>query len=334
MADSNSFLPVTDKPIIGISGSAADSKSVTAMMVMVRSLGAEPMLLANHDARIRDAGGLEEAVTQDLNMVDAVLVMGNNADIDPAKYGQQPHEKTKIETDDARAAYEEAIIQKSLEEKVPLLGICGGHQRINVLAGGTLNQHVPDEVGDDHHMQGSVPGYIPVQYVNIEEGSKLSKIAGEIGGLYTPTHEKLPPNVVMENSFHHQAVDKVGAGFVVSAKSSDDVIEAIEADPNGVFKDQFVIGVQWHPEFGASPLGPKLVGEVIEAAKAYRKEKPRTQFVDVLAETLQSSMNKITEPETIGSELVRPVYGSFTEKYVKELQQKQQRGGAEFNLTP
>lgn len=283
------------QPVIGISGAAGDSKSVTAMMTMVRSLGATPMLIANHAEHISISGGVVQAVKDDLSMVDAVVVMGNNEDIDPATYGQQKSAHTKIETDTARRDYENALIKEVIQRKMPLLGICGGHQRINVLTGGTLHQHVPDMVGDEHHMQKDIPGFIPTQYIGIVEKSTLRAMSDTMVGLYSPSHTPLPQGVVMENSFHHQAVDRLGDGLRINAMSADGVIEGIEADPNGKFKDQFIMGVQWHPEFGASPLAPKLIGEVIVHAKGYGKEHPRTADTpehNSYTETLLSAKNR------------------------------------------
>lgn len=287
---------VSSKPVIGISGSAGDSKSVIAMMTMVRSLGATPILLANHSQRISIAGGLGAAIKEDIGMLDAVIVMGNNGDIDPASYGATKTEKTNIETDTARRDYENALIKEAVLQKLPLLGVCGGHQRINVLAGGTLHQDVPEIVGDNHHMQGDIPGYIPVQYVGIVKDTTLSNLAGSIEGQYTPAHQPLPSGVVMENSFHHQAIDKIGEGFRINAMSSDGIIEGIEADPKGQYKDQFIMGIQWHPEFGASPLAPKIIGNMVEKAKSYALTHPKTTELDQkssFTENLISAANVI-----------------------------------------
>ena len=263
---------IASKPVtIGISGSNSKSKSVTSMMVMVRTLGAVPKLLTKHAKRGEAAGSIKDAAASDLASIDAIIIMGNSYDIDPAKYGQSPHPETNIETDLARAEYEETIIELAVAKKTPLLGVCGGHQRINIFAGGTLNQHVPDIVGNDSHMSSGTAPFIPVQRVEITGGTMLDSIEDKLGGLYTPTHEPLPENIVMENSFHHQSIDKLGKGLKVNAMSEDGIIEGVEADPNGPYAGQFILGTQWHPEFGASPLGPKLVGALIKEARELRK---------------------------------------------------------------
>lgn len=324
-----------ERPVIGISGSAGDSKSVAAMMTMVRSLGATPVLLANHAQRISMSGGINQAVSHDLGMVDAVIVMGNNGDIDPASYGQPKNPATNIETDAARRDYENALIKEVISRKMPLLGVCGGHQRINVLTGGTLNQDVAGTVGNDHHMQGDIPGFIPVQYVGIVDGTTLNGVDAKLGGLYTPAHQPLPQGVVMENSFHHQAVSKVGAGLRVNAVSSDGIIEGIEADPNGPYRDQFLMGIQWHPEFGASELGPEIVKTLEAHASAYAKTHPKMEDVNQgmsFVENLTSSLNVIKSKDVNdASKGLTQGQGSMLD-YV--MQRRNQPRGGDLSVAP
>lgn len=264
------------KPVIAVSGSSTSSKSVAAIMTQLRSSGAEPVFIGDHEERIKD--GVQQAVSRDLSHIDGLVVMGNDNDIDPRKYGQTVDPKTHVEAP-ARAAYEEAAIQMALSKKVPLLGICGGMQRINVLGGGTLHQDVEALVGDDHHMQSKhdIAPFLPVQLVQIAEGSKLGEIAGGGSKVYTPRHSPLPPGVIMENSFHHQAVDKPRDDFRVCARSDDGIIEAIEPKPDSAYANQFVMGVQWHPEFGASDFGPKLAERMTQEAAHYAQGQNKVQ---------------------------------------------------------
>lgn len=257
------------KPLILISGASADSKSVAAMTQQIRDAGAKPVFIGNHEQRIE--GGVQQAVEQDLAKADALIVMGNNSDIDPKKYGQVAGKTTQVESP-GRAAYEEAAIQTALSRKIPLLGICGGMQRINVLGGGTLHQDVPSLVGDNHHMQSAshLAPVVPVQLVKIDKDSKLGEIAGKNSNLFTPQHGPLLPGVIMENSFHHQAVAKPREDFRVCARSDDGIIEAIEPKADSPYAKQFVMGVQWHPEFGASDFGPKLAARITEEAIGHR----------------------------------------------------------------
>jgi putative glutamine amidotransferase len=260
-------------PVIGISGGSSDSASVRAVVTQIRSTGAEPVFLGGHQERIGRHGSADAAVKHDLSRLDSLVVMGNNDDIDPAKYGQDRDPATKVETDLARAAYEEKAIQYALDSGMPLMGVCGGMQRLNVLGGGTLLQDITRIVGDNHHMQTDAP-FVPVQIVSIEQDTRLGNIAGN-KGFYTPTHQQLPPGMVPENSMHHQAVDKVRGDFRVNAVSDDGIIEGIEPTPGSRYANQFVLGVQWHPEFGASELGPKIAGNLTHAAQAFAESKAR-----------------------------------------------------------
>ncbi len=291
------------RPVILISGSSADSKSVTAMMAMVRASGADPMLVANHLERQRGRVGtaLQEQVTADIAKADGVIVMGNDKDIDPADYRAAASAKTNSEnaTEEgrARAAYEYVLMNEALNNfKVPLLGVCGGMQRLNVICEGTLHQDIPEILGDNRRQQSEagVAPFVSVQFVQVQDGTTLSTIADGISGVYTPTHQPMPHNLVMENSMHHQAVDVVGKGLRASAHSIEPdhlnvkIVEAIEADPQGKFKGQYVAGVQWHPEFGASELSTKLIANFTEAAKGYAQAHPLAAEVDTLQETVKS----------------------------------------------
>ncbi len=298
------------RPTILVSAGSADSNSITAMMAMVRATGAQPMLITNHAQRMSDKNDAMFAaqVEADLAKADGVIVMGNNSDIDPLDYNspfKDPHTKSEADTPEghARAKYEYALLAAAVHNKTPVLGVCGGMQRLNVLLGGTLDQHVPDKVGNNHHAQQDehIPPYIPVEFVQIGEGSTLSKIADGIPGVYAPTSQPLPPGITMENSMHHQAVDKIGTGLRVSAASIEPersdvrIVEAIEADPNGKFKDQFLMGVQWHPEFGASDLSPKLLKHFTNKAREYGKAHVRAENPGI---GLQETMRNVNVPAT------------------------------------
>lgn len=291
------------RPVILISGSAPDSSSVGAIMAMVRAQGAEPMLITNHAGRLqgKDDHAFIADVEATLAKADGVIVMGNNNDIDPYDYNSPfKHPKTKSEADTpegvARGKYEYVLLTKALEKKVPLLGVCGGMQRLNVLLGGSLNQHVPDLVGNEMHDQSAahIPGYVPVEFIKVEEGTSLHRIADGVPGMYVPSSDKPIPGIAMENSFHHQSVDKVGKGLRVSAVSIEPdkpdvrIVEAIEADPQGKFGGQFVMGVQWHPEFGASDLSANLIKHLAEQARGYSKIRSSEQAMQETARSLNA----------------------------------------------
>jgi len=163
-----------------------------------------------------------------LDLLDGLLLAGG-ADIDPATYGEQPHPET-AGTVPERDAFEVALARRALERDIPFLGICRGMQLMNVAAGGTLVQHLPDEVGHEEHRR--VPGSFDgaEHDVRLAPGSLAARAAGE------EVHET--------RSHHHQAIERLGAGLEVTGWSViDDLPEAIEAHGRS-----FALGVQWHPE--------------------------------------------------------------------------------------
>ena len=265
------------------------------MMTQIQSTGAIPIFLGNHANR--DAAA-------DIGKIDALVVMGNNADIDPERYGAAKHEKTISESatpeGKARADYEYALMQLAMEKKMPLLGVCGGMQRLNVMCGGTLDQHIPDKLGHNDHAQQdhNIAPFTPVQVVQISPGSSLSDISRGVTAVYTPAHSKSPLPAILENSMHHQAVDKVGDGLRISGASIEPdkngqniaITEAIEADPKGRFGNQFLMGVQWHPEFSASPLGKFIAERVTHEAQAFAKAHGRSHTLSDAIEENKHSM--------------------------------------------
>ena len=189
-----------------------------------------------------------------LDMIDALLLAGG-ADMDPATYGAEPH-PTTVGTVPERDAFELALARRAIERDMPFLGICRGMQVMNVARGGTLNQHLPDDVGHEDHRR-SIGSFDNADHeVRLEHGSLAARAA----------HEELHGT----KSHHHQGVERVGDGLAVTGWATvDDLPEAIEVPGN-----RFALGVQWHPEADeASPLIEALVGE----AREYRAERLRTQ---------------------------------------------------------
>lgn len=271
-------------PIIGISAYNSDTPSAQAIMTQIRGVGGEVMLFTDHAARSPET---------DIHRLDALILMGNDLDIDPSLYitrypkddprrAFHPETQSELATPEgrARAAYEEAMITLCVERKMPLMGICGGMQRINVRLGGTLHQHVPDLVGHEKHCQhklGIHPTQ-PVVPVLIEGGTTLAQIARDIPMSFTTSHSPHQPKVIHENSIHHQAVDQIAPGLKVCALTDGIrfangqqgfLIKAFEADPEGSYAKQCIIGIQWHPEFGASSLGERLAHYFIQQALAF-----------------------------------------------------------------
>jgi putative glutamine amidotransferase len=182
-----------------------------------------------------------------LDLIDGLILAGGD-DIDPSFYGAERHPQTRG-TVPERDRVELALTVRAVERDLPVLGICRGMQLLNVAFGGTLLQHLPDEVGHGEHRinPGSFDG--SEHDVRLEPESIAARAAGE--------------ELHSSKSHHHQGLDQVAEGISVSGHSLlDDLPEAIEVPGR-----RFVLGVQWHPE--ADPTS-RVVGALVEEARAYR----------------------------------------------------------------
>ena len=236
------------RPLIGITSYAQEASWGVWM------LPAALVPLAYVDS-IERAGGralvippAEQDVEETLDALDGRVFSGG-ADVDPARYGAEAHPET--DTPQARRdAGEMALLRAALERDMPTLAICRGFQLLNVARGGDLVQHLPEQTGTDIHKR--VPGEFAVHPVEVKEGSRLGAIVGST------------PEVT---SHHHQALGRLGDGLVESAWAADGTLEAVE-DPS----QQFLVGVQWHPEASEDAA---LFEALVEQAREYRAS--RTQ---------------------------------------------------------
>lgn len=187
------------------------------------------------------------AITDYISLCDGFLFCGG-ADITPLLFGQEPVNgigETNIRLD----IFQLRLMRKVLESQKPVLAICRGLQILNVACGGTIYQDLSLKQGDSlNHMQNSISRQDISHKVTVKPGTMLHRITGGI--LYT-------------NSFHHQALHKLGKGLVSSAKTSDGAIEAVEMPERS-----FVIGVQWHPEamYQTSPEMRELFSCFVKAS--------------------------------------------------------------------
>ena len=213
----------------------------------VEKAGGLPFVLC--PGRPQDASDL-------LDRLDA-LVLSGGSDVDPALYGRPPHPKLGLvvrERDD----FELALCREALRRDLPLLAICRGQQVLNVATGGTLVQDLPSEIGSMEEHDARRERWQVAHEVRIAPGTLLRQILGR--------------DKVSVNSFHHQAVDDLGKGLLVSARSVEDqVIEGIEMPDR-----HFAVGVQWHPEaFWDRPQGFAPLFEALVTATAARAEATR-----------------------------------------------------------
>jgi putative glutamine amidotransferase len=214
----------------------------------------EALLLArNYVQAVQEGGGLALILPVDPQLLDDPgemldlldgLVLTGGADIDPAFYGEAAHPET-VDTVPERDAFEIALTRAAIARDLPVLGICRGMQLINIALGGTLRQHLPELYGHHEHRRvvGSFDG--ADHDVLLNEGSLAARAAGELRHA-TKSH-------------HHQGVDRLGEGLVISGVSTlDDLPEAIELPERS-----FVLGVQWHPE---ADTASRVVSAFVAAA--------------------------------------------------------------------
>jgi putative glutamine amidotransferase len=206
---------------------------------------------ATYSAAVQRAGGMALVLPPDdlvtdhpdeaLELVDGLLLAGGS-DIDPAMYGADPSPEIE-RVYPQRDRFELALARRALERDMPVLGICRGMQLLNVAAGGTLVQHMP-EAGPHRPM----PGAYGDHDVELEPGSLAARAAG-VGRCDVKSH-------------HHQAVDRLGDGLVVTGRAvHDGMVEAVEAPAH-----RYALGVLWHPEENEeSPV----IGTLVEAARSH-----------------------------------------------------------------
>ena len=259
-------------------------KSADLMIEHIKEAGCNVIVFQDYSrmvARMRNSRPI------DFRLIDGVIIMGNDKyEVTPETYvnryakGAPEHGYVHPETHSEssgdpqardRAIFERYMIHEALARKIPLLGICGGMQRINVECGeeaepghgkGTLLQYLPDYVGDQRHNQelcGKDP-HEAAQKITVEAGTKLAGIirTKENEDLLSVNSDSAPEASLFVSTRHKQAVERLGEGLRIAARHVDnhpvsgkrvEVIKAIEASPGGRYGDQFVMGLQFHPEY-------------------------------------------------------------------------------------
>jgi len=188
-----------------------------------------------------------------LGIIDGLVIIGGDFDVPPEMYGESAvHEK--VTTKDNRTAFEWAITREAFARRMPILGICGGQQLLNVVLGGTLIQHIPDSVPNALAHEQPNPRNEIGHTVAIAPQSLLHRIVGQ--------------DEIGVNSAHHQAAATAAPGCLVNATAPDGVIEGIEHPEH-----PFCLGVQWHPEYQVTPADTAIFQSFVAAARTYSDAK-------------------------------------------------------------
>jgi putative glutamine amidotransferase len=198
-------------------GFALPERYVSAL----RRAGVRPVILPGHDP----------SPPEEVLAPFAGLVLAGGGDIEPSRYGAEPHEAV-YGIDQERDSTEVELAAAALDLGIPTLAICRGFQVLNVLLGGTIEQHLPDRLGTTHGDPST--GRSASHPVRVAAGSRLAAAVGE--------------ELARCTSHHHQGVATIGEGLEPVAWAPDGLVEALEpADPRAWF-----VAVQWHPEATAA----------------------------------------------------------------------------------
>lgn len=171
----------------------------------------------------------KEYIQQILQNIDGILLPGSDTDVDPLRFGVEPHPKLK------RIIWEKEetdllVLKEAEKRKIPILGICFGMQALNVHRGGSLIQDIESQVNNCIKHEQGTPLARNSHSIDVEKNSVLSSLINS-------------KNVTV-NSHHHQAIDKIGKNLKATAWAKDGIIECIE----DIDEEKFIMGVQWHPE--------------------------------------------------------------------------------------
>lgn len=230
------------RPVIGLTADTEPRKDSEAESIY--------LLRRNYASAVARSGGVPVILPHDVSLaelyvaqLDGLIITGGMFDIDPRRYGAMP--KGSLNTKEERTDFEIALIQCALQSDLPILGICNGMQLLAVALGGTLVQDIPCDIdGALEHMP-ELPATASHHPVHFEPGSTLTRVTG-----------KSRADV---NSVHHQSV-KESLAYVVAAKAPDGVVEAIEVPGR-----HFCLGLQWHPEYGASDADALILNAFVAA---------------------------------------------------------------------
>jgi putative glutamine amidotransferase len=232
------------RPLIGLSGRVKRAADIAGFPANLGAVEVD-VYVSDYARAVTAAGGLPVHLPQHVEpgeyagRLDGLLLSGG-ADIEPERYGAAPSPQTGP-VEGGRDDAELALIELAMAEDLPVLGICRGLQLLNVWAGGSLHQHVPG------HARYDLPPAEQPDLVTVTPTSRLGLMYGSSRRV---------------NSLHHQTVDRVADGWLVTARSADGTVEALE------WPGHDVIAVQWHPELLAGAATDPLFAWLVDRARS------------------------------------------------------------------
>lgn len=230
------------RPLIGLTGSRVSGRSIAGNLEVLYDSPID-VFYADYSQAVISAGGIPLWLPLDLEPADVVgrldgLLVTGGDDIAASRYGAEAVAETHA-PEPTRDDYEFELLDQAANQSLPTLGICRGLQLVNVHAGGTLNQHVPE------HAFVNEPGAAEQHEVAIEPGSVLAKLYGTTKAV---------------NSLHHQSVAELGSDLRITASTEDGGVEGIEHE------ELPIVAVQWHPEMLATASTDPIFDWLVQAA--------------------------------------------------------------------
>jgi putative glutamine amidotransferase len=215
-------------PVVGITADVAEAKAEREPTLFIAQRYCRAVERAGATPIVLPALASTPALHRALGLLDGLLISGGGFDIHPSYYGEKPIRQLGVIKAE-RTAFELDIANAALQQDLPILGICGGEQALNVVLGGSLYQDIgaelPNAIAHERSDKKNRGGHL----VRFPGGTRLRAIV---------KHASLEVNTT-----HHQSVKRLGKGLIIDAIADDGVIEGIESTGH-----RFVIGVQWHPE--------------------------------------------------------------------------------------
>lgn len=233
-------------PLIGLTGRRKTGADVAGTPAPLGSAEID-MYYSAYARAVAEAGGLAVHLPMDADPAVCVkrldgLLLSGGADVDPGRYGQAAT-NDYYPPEPERDAFELALADAATAAELPVLGICRGHQLLNVHGGGSLHQHVPEHACMDR------PPTDEVHVVRMAPGSLLADLFG--------------PSLLV-NSLHHQTLDEIASDYRVAARSDDGAVEGLE------HAGLPIVTVQWHPEMMDSRADDPIFAWLVEQAAGYR----------------------------------------------------------------
>jgi len=224
---------------------SGDFAKLEPYIASLRAAGAEPVVLS--------LGLAAEHLGKIASTLDAILLTGSPADVDPSRFRAARH-SASADPDPHRERTDWALLEHAFAEQKPVLAICYGIQSLNVFLRGSLVQDIPSELSTSiaHETEDAEPAPEVFHTTRIDLDSKLSRMDGA-------------SEEVRVNSSHHQSVLEAGRDLRIVSRAPDGVVEAVEWTGD----NNWVVGVQWHPErmSGGDPLAQSLFRELVQAAR-------------------------------------------------------------------